>query len=633
GGLHRSVWLHFKDSVYVPVYQQFIRTENVSASSAQVRALTPVRNGRPSTQAVQVTVNVLNASQTIVSTLTSTLSIPANTLDTFDMTLPAISNPALWSLSNPNMYSVQTLVRTGTTVVDSVVEPCGFRWFTWSSTNGFSLNGTRIEIKGVCVHQAMSWIENAVPDQKYYYEVKVIKAMGCNSIRCAHYPRPQAFYDACDRLGMLCYPEIPTWGWSLNPNTTCWREMDSCVREMVLAARNHPSIYLWGLYNEPNRDAGAQDFTPYITTMNNTAHALDPTRLTTIANNVSGTMPTCMVVPDVLGLNYSTGHSVTVNGRNTANMAWLNCESRNPGTFGTRNFRGSSVDLDTSETANCAGSAGNDRCEWDSFSFTTATSGHLAGGHFWCWKDYNSSWNTGAAEGIVDPYNVPKTMYYYFAKKWNSAYVTDYPRPGTATQIDFRVDTNSLPADSVNVFLLTAALRDGSNRQISSDSNCTVTFTLSDPTRGIIFGGNRVKPLGGKAAAFLRTSKSPGTFTVTASVTCRTMPSQTVTLTTTAVPPETYVGPTSVKPSDAQAKIEARELRVTHASRGVVIHCPRSAGHLRIIDCQGRTIYSHDVRSGESLFMSRHSLGAGLFYGVWEDGKGRLVSRVMTVAR
>jgi hypothetical protein len=225
---------------------------------------------------------------------------------------------------------------------------------------------------------------------------------------------------------------------------------------------------------------------------------------------------------------------------------------------------------------------------------------------------------------------VPKTLYYYIAKKWNAAYVTDYPRPGTSTQIDFRVDTNSLPADSVNVFLLTAALRDASNRQISSDSNCTVTFTLSDQTKGIIFGGNRVKPLGGKAAAFLRTSKSPGTFTVTASVTCRTMPSQTVTLTTTAVPPETYVGPTGVKPSAVQAKTEAPALKVTHASNGIVFHCPRSAGHLRVIDCQGRTIYSRDVRSGASLFVSRHSIGAGLFYGVWEDGKQRLVSRVMT---
>jgi hypothetical protein len=574
GGLHSSVWLHFKDSVYVPVYQQFIRTQNVSASSAQVRAITPVRNARPSAQTVAVTVNVLNASQTIVSTQTSALSIPANTLDTFDMTLPAISNPALWSPSNPNMYSVQTLVRIGTAVVDSVVEPCGFRWFTWSTSNGFSINGTRMEIRGVCVHKALAWIENAVPDQKYYHEVKVIKAMGCNSIRCAHYPRPQAFYDACDRLGMLCYPEIPSWGWSLNPNTTCWARLDSCTREMVLAARNHPSIYLWGLYNEPNRDNNPQDFTPYITTMNNTAHALDPTRLTTIANNPSGTLPTCMVVPDVLGLNYSTGHSVTINGKNTANMPWLNCESRNPGTFGTRDFRGSSVDLDTSETANCAGSAGNDRCEWDSF--------------------------------------------------------TDYPRPGTATHIDFRVDTNSLPADSVNVFLLTAALRDGSNRQISSDSNCTVTFTLSDPTKGVIFGGNRVKPLGGKAAAYLRTSKSPGTFTVTASVTCRTMSSPVVTLTTTPVPPETYEIPTGVRPSDVQAMTATPELKVTHASNGIIFRCPRSDGHLRVIDCQGRTVYSQDVRSGASLFVSRLALGAGLFHAVWENGKQRLVSRVLT---
>ena len=139
---------------------------------------------------------------------------------------------------------------------------------------------------------------------------------------------------------------------------------------------------MWGLYNEPNRDNGAQDFTPYITTMNNTAHSLDSTRPTCIANNPSGTGPTCQVVPDILGLNYNTSSSVTVNGKNTATMPWINCESRNPSTFGTKCFRGSKEDLDTTDVQ----AGANDATEWASFNFTTATSGHMAGGHFWCWE-------------------------------------------------------------------------------------------------------------------------------------------------------------------------------------------------------------------------------------------------------
>jgi hypothetical protein len=465
----------------------------------------------------------------------------------------------------------------------------------------------------------MAWIENAVPDQKYYYEVKVIKAMGCNSIRCSHYPRGQAFYDACDKLGMLAYPEIPSWGWSLNPTATCWAKMDSCTREMVLAGRNHPSIYLWGLYNEPNQSNSPQDFTPYITTMNNTAHALDPTRPTIIANNPNGTLPLCQVVPDILGLNYTTSSNVTINGKSTANMPWVGCESRNPGTFGTRCFRGTAIDLDTSDVQNGA----NDAVEWASFNFTTATSGHMAGGHFWCWKDYNSTWNCGAAEGIVDPYNVPKTLYYYIAKKWNAAYQTDYPRPGTPTKIDFQVDTTSLPADSVNVFLLTAAMRDANNRQIST-ATCQVRFTLSDPTKGIIFGGNLAKSPGGKAAAFLRTSKSPGTFTVTAAYTCLSLPTQTITLTTTPVPPETYDYVAITHGPQPQA-VQPLYLGVISGTRDFSFRCPATNGTLRIFDMQGKTIWSKRVEKSALLTVSRKSLGAGMFFAEWNDGSRRLV--------
>ena len=72
----------------------------------------------------------------------------------------------------------------------------------------------------MCLHQGLGWIESAMPDERYYYEVKVIKGMGANSIRCSHYPRAQAFYNACDKLGMLVYPEAPSWGWSLTPTAT-----------------------------------------------------------------------------------------------------------------------------------------------------------------------------------------------------------------------------------------------------------------------------------------------------------------------------------------------------------------------------------------------------------------------------
>ena len=620
GGLHRSVWLHLKDSVHIPVYaQQIIPLPNTTATNSQLRVKTPVMNAAKNARNATVTVTLLSASDAPVVAMSVTHSIPAGSQYIFDTTSAAFTSSP-WSPQAPNLYSVQTTVSVGGVVVDSTSEPCGFRSLSWSTSNGFSLNGTRLEIKGVCVHQAMGWIENAVSDWRYEHEVKVIKAMGCNSIRCSHYPRGRAFYDACDRLGMLVYPEVPTWGWSLVPNNACWTKLDSCTREMVISGRNHPCIYLWGLYNEPNGSNGP-DFSPYISTMNTTAHALDSTRPTALATNG---FANCSTVPDVIGLNYNTSISGNANGKNAANMPWFGCESRNPGTFGTRCFRGSREDLDTSDNQTGA----NDAVEWASFNFTNATSGHLAGGHFWCWKDYNSSWNPGAAQGIVDPFNVPKTLYYYIAKKWNSSYVTDYPRPGTATKIDLQVDTTSLPADSVNVFLLTAAMRDVNNHQISSDS-CDVQFTLSDPAKGIIFGGNNVKALGGKAAAFLRTTKSPGTFTVTASYTCRTtIPSQSITLTTTAVPPEVYIREGTGTNRIPFAKALAGRLTVSSTSTGFVFKYPASSdGILTIVDIQGRMVFSSAVHTTTSVFVRRMFLGAGMYCALWNGADRQSVVR------
>jgi hypothetical protein len=615
-GLYRPVWLHHKDSVYVPIYSQEIRTIISSASSGQVRAITPVRNDRPGAQAVQVTVNVLNSAQAVVSTLTSSaVSIPASTLDTFDMTLPAIANPGLWSPSNPNMYSVQTLVKIGTAVVDSVVEPCGFRWITWAQGAGgsFNLNGSRLEVRGACTHQFQGWMENAVPPTREYQEVKLAKGMGCNSLRTSHYPRAQSFYNACDRQGMLLYVEIPSWGWGYTPSATCWARIDSCVREMILAARNHPCIYLWGLYNEPDVTL---NFATQVTPLNNTAHSFDPTRFTSIANY--GTANGAARIPDVEGLNYNvTGDA--------GNYRWINTESRPAGySFYSHSYRGSPLDLDTTYVDH---NDGSDYDLWLTMNYTLNTSGQLSGGHFWCLKDYNTPCNTQGSEGILDRLTVPKTLYYMFRYYWTGQ-TPEYPRAVTATQIQLIADTGTtgpLRANGVDVFLLTATLRDGTGRQ-SSTATGNVTFTINPAGAGTIFGGNVVPAYAGRAGAFLRTTTAPATITVSAAYTGLT--TQQITLTT--IPDTNWVPPfgaTAVKTA-ALLSSDVFRLKMTLTVKGLVFLCPPADGRLTIVNCIGKTVFSRKVAPGESVFVNRRALGPGLFYGIWEGANRRVVSRV-----
>jgi len=621
GGLYRSVWLRFKDSVYVPIYTQQIQTEHVSAASAQIHARTAVKNDAAMAKSVQVAITLLDAANASVVSQTATQTIPAGALDTFDMMTAAFANPHLWSPANPYMYSVQTLVSVNGAIVDSVVEPCGVRWFTWS-TQGFYINGSRFEIKGLCVHQFEGWIGNAVPDSRYFQEVKMLKNLGCNSVRCSHYPRAQAFYDACDRLGMLLYVEQPSWGWGVTPVAACWTRMDSCAREMVLSGRNHPSIYAWGLYNEPVPDPYA-DFSSSITLLNNMVHSLDTTRLTSMANINNGFAPNgwnqSITIPDIVGLNYSNSISFT----GTTAKPWLNTESRTGFYFASS--RGSALDLDTTNNTPGTGTAGD---EWSCMSYTLSTTGQLAGGHFWCFKDYNSPDNTDGFEGIVDRFTVPKTVFYMFRQNWNGL-APDYPRPGTPAKIDFQADTNSLGATGADIFLLTATIRDANNRQISTATG-NVTFTVNPAGADTIFGGNTVPALAGRAGAFLRTTATAGTFTVAAAY--AGLSSATLTLTTLPVSESYYEGPVSIQaPAARQFRTDEYKVLVCSTPKGYLFHCPPTPGRLTIFNCQGKTMLSCDIKQGSSPLVTHRMLGPGLFYGVWENGAQRIFTPVNIV--
>jgi hypothetical protein len=504
--------------------------------------------------------------------------------------------------------------------VDSVVEPCGVRWFQWSA-QGFYLNGARYEIKGMCLHQFEGWIGNAVPDSRYFQEIKMLKNLGCNSVRCSHYPRAQAFYDACDKLGMLLYVEQPSWGWGVTPVAACWTRMDSCTKEMVLSGRNHPSIYVWGLYNEPVPDPYV-DFSPQITILNGMVKSLDTTRATATANiNFSGYgapngWNPSYAIPDVLGLNYSTSHT------NTA-KPWLNTESRTG--FYFVSSRGSALDLDTTNTTPGTGTAGD---EWSCMAYTLSTTGHLAGGHFWCFKDYNSPDNTTGFEGIVDRLTVPKTAFYMFRQNW-AGIAPDYPRPGTATKIDLQADTTTLSATGADIFLLTVTMRDANNKQISTATG-NVTFAVNPASAGTIFGGNTVAALAGRAGAFLRTTTTASTITVTAAYAGLT--TALLTLTTLPVAESYTEGPVSIQaPASPSVRSQEYRLSVFRTSKGYLFHCPPAPGHLSIVSCQGKTLFC--TNTGKSFFVpvNRRTIGHGLFYGVWENGVQRVTTPVNIV--
>ncbi len=627
-GMYRNVQLLFKDSVYVPLRGQRTATTG-TVSSPTVHAVTSVRNDAAAAKNVTVALTVRNASGASVATQTSTQSISANSALNFDMTTGVVATPSLWSPSSPTLYSLQTLVSVAGVVVDSVMDQIGLRFYSWSGATpgGLSINGIRTELKGMCNGQWMGWIENALHDSRYAKQVAMIKDMGCNSIRCSHYPRADAFYHACDSIGMMVLVEVPNWGYggAFTGLTTFWNRMYSVDTEMVLDGYNHPCIYGWSLFNEPTEDLSAQ-FANENTIVHN-LEAVAPAGRVTLIANAGGNI----VFPlDIWGVNYSSGPSSNPN-----NLPVLNTEDYSRD-WNRVFVRGNAMDLDvTSATSEAL-------YEWNTMGPKWVTTDNLAGAHFWCFMDYCSFRQQVGREGIVDRLYIPKNVYFTFRNKLlNTA--TDYWTNGTATQVNCAADLTSLRADGADVSQIVATLRDASNQCVQQ--TCTVTFTAT-PAASVtaLYSGESVAPVsgnpvtvtveGGRAGILLRTSRTPGAITVTVTNSCG-LPSNTVNLTSTAVNetlPTLSWGGVSVIPCIPLQSPEVCRLKTAYAGKGILLSFPSGVEkNVQIIDCQGKTAASFALKNGAPALLSRSLIGNGIFYAVWNDKGGQMLARLNVI--
>jgi hypothetical protein len=637
-GMYRDVFLVCKDSVYVPLRGQRITTAGTAAAPT-VYAVTTVKNDAAAAKSVTVNLTLLDATGSSVGTATGNATVAANGSSDVTLTTGAVASPSLWSPSTPYLYSLRTVVSVDGAMVDSVVEKVGLRFFSWSGDGNntvFSVNGTATKLKGVCMAQFMGWILNAVPNSRFACRVKMIKDMGINSIRCSHYPRSQAFYDACDSLGMLVMDEVPSWGCggAFYGNTVFWNHLYSCDTAMVLDNFNHPSIYGWVLFNEATESTLGDE----MGRENTIIHGFDPVsgsgRVTMSANIQGGTK----YAFDVLGLNYDESSSSSAYCVNTEAYGNAMADCNLYGNWFRDYVRGGAMDADLTSTC-------SEAILEDSLMRTHYwADGHMAGAHFWCFMDYSSGRNSTGREGIVDRLWLPKNVYFKMRNSLKST-APDYWANGAPTQLSLTADNTTLKADGSDISLITATLRDTS--KACMHANCNVTFTASPASCvRLLYGGHStsltdsgnpvtVAVEGGRAGVLLRTSRTAGTITVSATASCvSSTPS--VTLTSTAPTPET-IGPFSWSTSAerfSRPKVPVKTLRmkVAYIAKGVTLSFPQEIDKtVRIIDCQGKGLALHALKGGAAAFVGRGSVGCGIVYAVWDNSGRRMLTRLNMV--
>ena len=214
-----------------------------------------------------------------------------------------IENVHLWDgVDDPFLYTATAKLPSG----DEVSTSFGCRVFAVDSEKGFFLNGRSYPLRGVSRHQDRKDKGNALSYEDHKADMAIIREIGANTVRLAHYQHAQEFYDLCDENGIVVWAEIPY----ITMHMKAGRQdtLDQ-MRELITQCCNHPSIAVWGLSNEITAASAVDDdLLENHRLLNELCHRMDPTRLTTMANVfMLETDSPILEIPDINSYNLYFG--------------------------------------------------------------------------------------------------------------------------------------------------------------------------------------------------------------------------------------------------------------------------------------------------------------------------------------
>ncbi len=313
-GIYRHTWLINTGPVYIEQWGTFVTTPQVSKESATVEVTTRVRNELKQSAPCTLTTAIMDRDGNVVQSVDATASIAASGDHEFAQRITA-PQPNLWSTDTPYLYTVRQTLRHEDAEADAVQTPFGIRSIALDADRGFLLNGERVKLNGVCLHDDGGCVGLAVPQRVWERRFALLKEMGCNAIRTSHNPHLPEFLDLCDSMGFLVMaeafdewrePKLQTPQYGYHKYFDEWGARD--LTDMILRDRNHPSIVLWSAGNEvPDQVVrrGPQTLGELLSIL----HPMDPTRPVTvacdrIAADPQAALPEFLAMLDVVGYNY-----------------------------------------------------------------------------------------------------------------------------------------------------------------------------------------------------------------------------------------------------------------------------------------------------------------------------------------
>lgn len=295
GGIYRNVYLTVTDPVAIDLWGVYAPYEKTGENTWQVNFETTVVNSSYEDCTVTAESFIIDATGKTVASAEGTADIELREKGVVKYSA-RVENPLLWDCENPNLYTVKTVLKKNGEEIDESLTRIGFRTVEISVETGLLLNGKKTFIKGVCAHQDFGLTGLAVPDNIAKYKVKLMKEMGANGYRTAHYQQTAAYMDAFDEMGFLVMDEA-RWFEST-------KEGIEQLESLVKRDRNRPSVIMWSTSNEePSHvtEIGKR------THMAIAAHIkkLDKTRPITAAEDKTPEKSTIYDYCDLVGINYN----------------------------------------------------------------------------------------------------------------------------------------------------------------------------------------------------------------------------------------------------------------------------------------------------------------------------------------
>lgn len=239
--------------IFRPVYLEVVPKEHITHVSIDAKA--------DGSFAMNVFLNNLATSKNVVAQIVdakgaevATFNTSAKAKDSVVKITGTVKNPLLWTAETPNLYKVTVYLKSGAKTAYQTAEKFGFRTIEVRKQDGIYVNGTKIKMKGVNRHVWWPETGRCISPEIDLADVKLIKEMNMNAVRCSHYPPDKAFLNYCDSLGLYVLDELA--GWQKAYSTKAGAPL---VKEMVIRDANHPSILFWSNGNEGGHNKQLDD--------------------------------------------------------------------------------------------------------------------------------------------------------------------------------------------------------------------------------------------------------------------------------------------------------------------------------------------------------------------------------------